>query len=168
MELLTYYFISLHAFLKYTIMTLEQRINEDIKAAMLAREKEKLNALRAIKSAILLAKTQKGGSDELSEEAEIKLLKQLVKQRQDSAEMYKSQNREDLYQEEKSQLDVINLYLPQMMSEEEVESTLKQIIAENGFAGMKDMGKVMGMATKTFAGRADNKMVSDIVKRLLA
>ena len=149
-------------------MTLEQRINEDIKAAMLAREKEKLNALRAIKSAILLAKTQKGGSDELSEEAEIKLLKQLVKQRQDSAEMYKSQNREDLYQEEKSQLDVINLYLPQMMSEEEVESTLKQIIAENGFAGMKDMGKVMGMATKTFAGRADNKMVSDIVKRLLA
>ncbi len=149
-------------------MTLEQRINEDIKAAMLAREKEKLNALRAIKSAILLAKTQKGGSDEMSEEAEIKLLKQLVKQRQDSAEMYKSQNREDLYQEEKSQLDVINLYLPQMMSEEEVESTLKQIIAENGFAGMKDMGKVMGMATKTFAGRADNKMVPDIVKRLLA
>lgn len=149
-------------------MTLEQRINEDIKAAMLAREKEKLNALRAVKSAILLAKTQKGGSDELTEEAEIKLLKQLVKQRQDSAEMYKAQNREDLYQEEKSQLDVINLYLPQMMSEEEVETTLKQIIADNGFAGMKDMGKVMGMATKTFAGKADNKMVSEIVKRLLS
>lgn len=83
-------------------MTLEQRINDDIKAAMLAREKEKLNALRAIKSAILLAKTQKGGSDELDEEAEIKLLKQLVKQRQDSAEMYKAQNREDLYAEEKA------------------------------------------------------------------
>lgn len=149
-------------------MTLEQRINEDIKAAMLAREKEKLNALRAIKSAILLAKTQKGGSDELNEEAEIKLLKQLVKQRQDSAEMYKAQNREDLYQEEKSQLDVINLYLPQMMSGEEVEATLKQIIADNGFAGMKDMGKVMGQATKTFAGKADNKMVSEIVKRLLS
>lgn len=149
-------------------MTLEQRINEDIKAAMLAREKEKLNALRAVKSAILLAKTQKGGSDELNEEAEIKLLKQLVKQRQDSAEMYKAQNREDLYAEEKCQLDVISTYLPQMMSEEEVESTLKQIIADNGFAGMKDMGKVMGMATKTFAGKADNKMVSEIVKRLLA
>lgn len=149
-------------------MTLEQRINEDIKAAMLAREKEKLNALRAIKSAILLAKTQKGGSDELDEEAEIKLLKQLVKQRQDSAEMYKAQNREDLYAEEKSQLDVISTYLPQMMSEEEVESTLKQIIADNGFTGMKDMGKVMGMATKTFAGKADNKMVSEIVKRLLS
>ncbi len=149
-------------------MTLEERINEDIKAAMLAREKEKLNALRAIKSAILLAKTSKGAADTMSEEAEIKLLKQLVKQRQDSAAIYKEQNRDDLYQEEKAQLDVIAAYLPQMMSEEEIEATLKQIIADNGFAGMKDMGKVMGMATKTFAGKADNKTVSDIVKRLLA
>lgn len=149
-------------------MTLEERINEDIKAAMLAREKEKLNALRAIKSAILLAKTSKGAADTMSEEAEIKLLKQLVKQRQDSAAIYKEQNRDDLYQEEKAQLDVIATYLPQMMSEEEIEATLKQIIADNGFAGMKDMGKVMGMATKAFAGKADNKTVSDIVKRLLA
>ena len=149
-------------------MTLEERINEDIKAAMLAREKEKLNALRAIKSAILLAKTSKGAADTMSEEAEIKLLKQLVKQRQDSAAIYKEQNRDDLYQEEKAQLDMIAAYLPQMMSEEEIEATLKQIIADNGFAGMKDMGKVMGMATKTFAGKADNKTVSDIVKRLLA
>ena len=135
---------------------------------MLAREKEKLNALRAIKSAILLAKTSKGAADTMSEEAEIKLLKQLVKQRQDSAAIYKEQNRDDLYQEEKAQLDVIAAYLPQMMSEEEIEATLKQIIADNGFAGMKDMGKVMGMATKAFAGKADNKTVSDIVKRLLA
>lgn len=149
-------------------MTLEERINEDIKAAMLAREKEKLNALRAIKSAILLAKTSKGAADTMSEEAEIKLLKQLVKQRQDSAAIYKEQNRDDLYQEEKAQLDVIAAYLPQMMSEEEIETTLKQIITDNGFAGMKDMGKVMGMATKAFAGKADNKTVSDIVKRLLA
>lgn len=149
-------------------MTLEERINEDIKAAMLAREKEKLNALRAIKSAILLAKTSKGAADTMSEEAEIKLLKQLVKQRQDSAAIYKEQNRDDLYQEEKAQLDVIAAYLPRMMSEEEIESTLKQIITDNGFAGMKDMGKVMGMATKAFAGKADNKTVSDIVKRLLA
>lgn len=149
-------------------MTLEERINEDIKAAMLAREKEKLNALRAIKSAILLAKTSKGAADTMSEEAEIKLLKQLVKQRQDSAAIYKEQNRDDLYQEEKAQLDVIAAYLPQMMSEEEIETTLKQIIADNGFAGMKDMGKVMGMATKAFVGKADNKTVSDIVKRLLA
>ena len=149
-------------------MTLEERINEDIKRAMLAREKEKLNALRAIKSAILLAKTSKGAADTMSEEAEIKLLKQLVKQRQDSAAIYKEQNRDDLYLEEKAQLDVIAAYLPQMMSEEEIEATLKQIIADNGFAGMKDMGKVMGMATKAFAGKADNKTVSDIVKRLLA
>jgi Uncharacterized conserved protein len=149
-------------------MTLEERINEDIKRAMLAHEDVKKNALRAIKSAILLAKTSKGAAEELTEEAEIKLLKQLVKQRQDSAAIYKEQNREDLYQEEKAQLDVIATYLPQMMSEEDIEKTLKQIIADNGFAGMKDMGKVMGMATKTFAGKADNKTVSDIVKRLLA
>lgn len=149
-------------------MSLEQRINDDIKAAMLAREKDKLNALRAVKSAILLAKTQKGAAEEISEEGEIKILKQLVKQRQDSAEMYKQQNREDLYQEEKMQLDIISTYLPQMMSEEEVESKLKEIIAAGGFAGMKDMGKVMGQATKAFAGKADNKMVSDIVKRLLS
>ncbi|MCR4681589.1 MAG: GatB/YqeY domain-containing protein [Bacteroidales bacterium] len=149
-------------------MSLEQRINDDIKAAMLAREKDKLNALRAIKSAILLAKTQKGAIEEISEEGEIKILKQLVKQRQDSAEMYKQQNRDDLYQEEKYQLDIIATYLPQMMSVDEIEATVKQIIADNGFAGMKDMGKVMGLATKTFAGKADNKTVSDIVKKLLA
>lgn len=149
-------------------MTLEQRINDDIKAAMLAREKQKLEALRAVKSAILLAKTQKGAGEEIEEEGEIKILKQLVKQRQDSAEMYKQQNRQDLYEEEKFQLDVINAYLPQMMSEEEIEATVKQIIADGGFAGMKDMGKVMGQATKAFAGKADNKMVSDVVKRLLA
>lgn len=149
-------------------MSLEQRINDDIKAAMLAREKQKLEALRAVKSAILLAKTQKGAGEEIEEEGEIKILKQLVKQRQDSAEMYKQQNRQDLYEEEKFQLDVINAYLPQMMSEEEIEATVKQIIADGGFAGMKDMGKVMGQATKVFAGKADNKMVSDVVKRLLA
>lgn len=149
-------------------MSLEQRINDDIKAAMLARDKEKLNALRAVKSAILLAKTQKGASEEIDEEGEIKILKQLVKQRQDSADMYKQQNREDLYQEEKFQLDIISQYLPQMMPIEEVENVVKQIIADGGFAGMKDMGKVMGQATKTFAGKADNKMVSEVVKRLLS
>lgn len=149
-------------------MSLEQRINDDIKAAMLAREKDKLNALRAIKSAILLAKTQKGAADEINEEGEIKILKQLVKQRQDSADMYKQQNRDDLYQEEKFQLDIIQTYLPAMLSAEEVESKLKEIIAAGGFSGMKDMGKVMGQATKAFAGKADNKMVSDLVKKLLA
>lgn len=129
-------------------MSLEEKINGDIKAAMLARDQKKLAALRAVKSAILLAKTQKGGSGELDETAEIQILKQLVKQRRDSAEMYKAQNREDLFAEEQFQMDVINTYLPQMMSEEEIESAVKSIIAENGFSGMKDMGKVMGMATK--------------------
>ncbi len=104
----------------------------------------------------------------MDEESEIKILKQLVKQRQESAETYKAQNREDLAAEEQFQLDIIKNYLPQMLSEEEVEATLKGIIADNGFIGMKDMGKVMGMATKAFAGKADNKLVSDIVKRLLA
>lgn len=149
-------------------MNLEQQINNDIKAAMLARESQKLNALRAVKSAILLSKTQKGGNAELDEESEIKILKQLVKQRQESAETYRAQNREDLAAEEQYQLDIIQTYLPQMLTLEEVEATLKTIIADNGFSGMKDMGKVMGMATKTFAGKADNKMVSDIVKQLLA
>ena len=115
-----------------------------------------------------MAKTQKGGGADRDEEAEIKILKQLVKQRQESAETYRAQNREDLAAEEQYQLDIIKGYLPQMLSDEEVEATLKGIIADNGFSGMKDMGKVMGMATKTFAGKADNKTVSDIVKRLLA
>ena len=147
---------------------LEQTINNDIKAAMLARESQKLNALRAVKSAILLAKTQKGGGADLDEEAEIKILKQLVKQRQESAETYLAQNRADLAAEEQYQLDIIKAYLPQMLSDEEVEATLKGIIADNGFSGMKDMGKVMGMATKQFAGKADNKTVSEMVKKLLS
>ena len=135
---------------------------------MLARESQKLNALRAVKSAILLAKTQKGGGSELNEEAEIKILKQLVKQRQDSAEMYQQQNRQDLYEEEKFQLEIIQTYLPQMLSEEEIEKVVRQIIADTGSTSMTDMGKVMGMASKTFAGKADNKVVSDMVKRLLS
>ena len=147
---------------------LEQTINNDIKAAMLARESQKLNALRAVKSAILLAKTQKGGNGDLDEESEIRILKQLVKQRQESAETYRAQNRQDLADEEQYQLDIIKAYLPQMLSDEEVEAALKTIIADGGFSGMKDMGKVMGQATRTFAGKADNKTVSDIVKRLLA
>ena len=149
-------------------MSLEQRINDDIKAAMLARESQKLNALRAVKSAILLAKTQKGGGAELNEEAEIKILKQLVKQRQDSAEMYQQQNRQDLYEEEQFQLEIIQTYLPQMLSEEEVEKTVRQIIADTGSTSMKDMGKVMGMASKHLAGKADGRAISNIVKRLLA
>ena len=148
-------------------MSLEERISEDIKKAMLAREKERLEALRAIKSAILLLKTDKNAG-EINEEAEIKLLQKLSKQRKESAEIYKSQNRQDLYEVEVGQMEVINEYLPKQLSVEEITETLKKLIAENNITSPKEMGRLMGLATKTFAGRADNKTVSEIVRSLLA
>lgn len=149
-------------------MALEQHINDDIKAAMLSRDKQRLDALRAVKSAILLAKTQKGAATELDEIAEIKILKQLIKQRQDAADLYHAQHRDDLYREEKAQLDIIQTYLPQMLSDEEIEKAVQKIVADNGFNSMKDMGKAMGLAGKMFAGRADNRKVSEIVRQLLS
>ena len=146
---------------------MEERISEDIKKAMLAREKERLEALRAIKSAILLLKTDKNAG-EINEEAEIKLLQKLSKQRKESAEIYKSQNRQDLYEVEVGQMEVINEYLPKQLSVEEITETLKKLIAENNITSQKEMGRLMGLATKTFAGRADNKTVSEIVRSLLA
>lgn len=147
-------------------MTLEERINADIKAAMLAKERKKLDALRAVKSAILLLKTN-GSGEAISEEAEIACLQKLVKQRKESAELYKQQNRMDLYEDEAFQQAVIEAYLPEQMSEEEIRTELQKIISETGASSMKDMGKVMGAAQKAFAGRADNKLVSAIVKELL-
>jgi uncharacterized protein YqeY len=147
-------------------MTLEERINADIKAAMLAKERRKLDALRAIKSAVLLLKTN-GSGEAISEEAEIACLQKLVKQRKESAELYKQQNRMDLYEDEAFQQAVIEAYLPEQMSEEEIRTTLQNIVSETGASSMKDMGKVMGAAQKAFAGRADNKLVSAIVKELL-
>lgn len=147
-------------------MTLEERINADIKAAMLAKERRKLDALRAIKSAILLLKTN-GSGDAISQEAEIACLQKLVKQRKESAELYKQQNRMDLYEDEAFQQAVIEAYLPEQMSEEEIRTELQKIISETGASSVKDMGKVMGAAQKAFAGRADNKVVSTIVKELL-
>ncbi len=148
-------------------MSLELRINDDIKAAMLGKEKERLNALRAIKSALLLLKTEKGAG-EITEDLELKTLQRLAKQRKESAELYKAQNRDDLYQEEICQLGFINQYLPKQMTEEEITATLKQLIADNNISGIKEMGKLMGLATKAFAGKADNKAVSEIVKNLLS
>ena len=148
-------------------MSLELRINDDIKAAMLGKEKERLNALRAIKSALLLLKTEKGAG-EITEDLELKTLQRLAKQRKESAELYKAQNRDDLYQEEICQLEFINQYLPKQMTEEEITATLKQLIADNNISGIKEMGKLMGLATKAFAGKADNKAVSEIVKNLLS
>ena len=147
-------------------MSLEERINEDIKKAMLAKEKEKLNALRAIKAAILLLKTS-GDNVVVTEELELKTLQKLAKQRRDSAELYKTQNRSDLYQEEIAQLDVINEYLPKLLSESEILDQVKSIALEQNISELKDMGKLIGLSAKAMAGKADNKMISEVVKAFL-
>ncbi len=148
-------------------MSLEQKINDDIKAAMLAKDKRKLEALRAVKSAILLAKTDKGSTGQIAEDAEMKILQKLVKQRRDSADLYKEQGRADLAEEEQYQLGIIETYLPEQMSEAEIEAEVEKIIVETGASSMKDMGRVMGMASKKLAGKADNKMIADMVKKKL-
>ena len=148
-------------------MSLKQTIDRDIKQAMLAREKDKLRALRAIKSLILLAETEKGVQGEISEEKELAILMKSAKQRRESAEIFKQQNREDLMQPELDELRVIELYLPKMMSEDEVEEKLKGIITKVGASSPQDMGKVMGVATKELQGKAEGKMISTIVKQLL-
>lgn len=147
-------------------MALEEKVMSELKAAMLAKNEGALRALRAIKSAILLAKTSAGGK-EPGEEEEIKMLQKLVKQRQESIAIYKAQQREDLATPEQEEVEVISRFLPQMMSEEEVRTALKKIITELGVTNPAEMGKVMGAATRQFAGKADNKMVSALVKELL-
>jgi uncharacterized protein YqeY len=148
-------------------MTLQQQIDADIKAAMLAREKDRLNALRAIKSAILLELTKEGAQAGLDESAGLKILQKLYKQRQESAAIYHQQGRSDLAQEEEVQAAVIEAYLPQRMTEDEIEAAVKAVIATTGAAGMKDMGRVMGEANKQLAGKADGSVVAAVVKRLL-
>jgi uncharacterized protein YqeY len=149
-------------------MELENRINADIKQAMIAKESQKLEALRAIKAAILLAKTSKETAGaELTEEAGLKLLQKLIKQRQESADIYKSNSRSDLAEQELFQAGIIESYLPQQMNTDEIRAELKKIIKETGAASIKDIGKVMGQASRVFAGKADNKIVADLVKELL-
>ncbi|MCZ2443146.1 MAG: GatB/YqeY domain-containing protein [Flavobacteriales bacterium] len=148
-------------------MSLEIKINDDIKKAMLAKEAQRLNALRAIKSAILLAKTEKAGSDALSEEREIQLLQKLVKQRRDSYEIYLTQQRQDLADEEKFQIDVISAYLPAQLSDEELLQHVQDIITEIGVSSPADMGKVMGVASKKLAGKAEGKRISAMIKTVL-
>jgi len=150
------------------IMSLEIQINQDIKAAMIAKDTAKLRGLRAIKAAILLAKTEKGHAEDLNQEAEIKVLQKLVKQRRESAEIYKTQNREDLYEIEVEEEKVIEAYLPKQLSKEEVETIVKAIIVETGASSIKDMGKVMGATNQKLAGQADGKTISEVVKSLLA
>lgn len=149
-------------------MSLEQTINQDIKSAMIAKDNVRLRGLRAVKAAILLAKTEKAGIDELSEEAEIKVLQKLVKQRKESAEIYKEQGREDLFQIEFEEQQVIEAYLPKQLSREEIQEVIKTIIDQTGASGMKDMGKVMGQANAVLAGKADGKTISEIVKSSLS
>ena len=147
---------------------LEQEINQEIKAAMLSKNEARLRGLRAIKAALLLAKTEKGASEEITEDTEIKVLQKLAKQRRESAEIYKTQNRDDLYTIEIEELDVIEGFLPKQLSADEVQAKIKSIIESSGASSIKDMGKVMGLANKQLAGKADGKMISEIVKQLLS
>lgn len=146
-------------------MTLTERINNDIKAAMLARDKDKLEALRAIKAALLLAGTS---GESASEDSEFKMLQKLVKQRKEAAAIYEQNGRKELAEAELLQVGYIEVYLPQMMGADDIRSAIRGIIADSGASGIKDMGKVMGAAAKLLAGKADNKMVSEIVKELLS
>jgi len=149
-------------------MGLEEKINSDLKAAMLAKDEATVRGLRAIKAAIIVAKTEKGAGGMLAPDKEVALLQKLVKQRKESIEIFEKENRADLAQKEKEEVAVIEKYLPAMMSEEEIRAEIQKIISQLGATSLKDMGKVMGAATKAFAGKADNKLVSEIVKSLLA
>lgn len=149
-------------------MSLAERINEDMKQAMRAKDQRKLEALRAIKAGLLLIKTGKDvGSGEIPEEVEIQLLQKLVKQRRESAEIYQSQARTDLLEEELYQAGVIEAYLPAQLSDEDLKEGLAAIIARTGASTVADMGKVMAAATAEFAGKADNKRIAGLVRQLL-
>ena len=148
-------------------MSLFEKITEDLKAAMLAKEKDKLEALRAIKTALIHAKTEKGSSGELTTETELMIIQKLIKQRKDSAEIFMSQGREDLYNKEMTEVKVIEKYLPDQLDENELTETLKEIIKRVNATSSKDMGIVMGTATKELAGKAENKVIAEIARKIL-
>ncbi|KQC00204.1 GatB/YqeY domain-containing protein [Pedobacter sp. Hv1] len=143
-------------------------IDQEIKQAMLAKDQAKLRGLRAIKAALLLAKTEKGHAEEINADAEIKILQRLVKQRKESATIYKEQGREDLYNVEQEEIDVISQFLPQQLDRAAIEQIIAKIIAESGATSVKEMGKIMGLANKELAGKADGKLIGEIVKAQLA
>lgn len=149
-------------------MNLEQKIMAELKTAMLAKDEKTVRSLRAIKAAIILAKTSEGAGGDIKEEDEIKLLQKLVKQRKDSLEIFQQQNRADLAQKEQEEIEVIEKFLPKQLSGEELKAIIAEIIAQTGASSPADMGKVMGAATKQLAGKADGKAISAIVKELLA
>lgn len=148
-------------------MSLEEKINQDIKKAMLAREKDKLEALRAVKTALLIAKTEKGASAEMAEETEVKILQRLVKQRKESATIFEERNRKELAEKEWFEAKIIEVYLPEQMSNEELTKHIQKIIDDLGAKSMADMGKVMGAASKELSGKAEGKAIADKVKLLL-
>lgn len=148
-------------------MSFTDKINTDLKTAMKAKDKDTMRTLRAIKSAILLANTD-GSGDEMTEERGVKILQKLLKQRKESLDIYSKQGRDELAATEQAEISVIERYLPEAMSEEEVEKAVQGIITETGATSMQDMGKVMGMATKKLAGQADGRVISGIVRKLLS
>lgn len=149
-------------------MNLVEQINADIKSAMLAKDKETLEALRAIKAAFMVALTEKGAAHELNDDAALKIIQKLVKQRKDSAAIYEQNGRMELFEKEMSEAAVIEKYLPAQLSKEEIEAQIKALIAQLGASGPQDMGKVMGAASKQLAGKAEGKLISQVVKDLLA
>lgn len=149
-------------------MSLEEKVTKGIKESMLAKDQKTLRALRAIKSAILSAKTASGFSGQISETDEIKMLQKLVKQRAESLEIYEQQGREDLASKEREEIEVIQEFLPKQLSEEEVRATVTELVNELGATSMKDMGKVMGAANKKLAGKADGKTIASLVKEILS
>ena len=149
-------------------MSLSKNINAEIKTAMLGRDEVKLRALRAIKSAFLLAEREKGNTGDLSEQQELKILQKLFKQRKDSLDIYVEQDRSDLAEKEKEEMDIIGEYLPKQMSDEDLSTALKEILETNDISSMKDMSKAMGMAMKSLSGKADGSRISAMIKTLLA
>ena len=147
-------------------MSLEERINQDLKEAMKAKDPAALRGIRAIKAAILLEKTS-GAKHEISNEVEMKIVQKLIKQRKDSLDIYQKQNREDLAQTEREEIEVIKQYLPKQLTREELRAEIKKVIDEIGASSIQDMGKVMGTASKKLAGKADGKTMSGIVRELL-
>jgi uncharacterized protein YqeY len=153
---------------KNKLMSLEQKIMTELKTAMLAKDDAALRSLRAVKAAILLAKTSEGRAGDLTEEEEQKLLQKLVKQRKDSLDIFRKQKREDLAVKEEEEIRVIEKFLPAQLSEDEIRGILSKILVETGATSMADMGKVMGAATKQLAGKADGKTISALVKEMLS
>jgi uncharacterized protein YqeY len=143
-------------------------IDQEIKKAMLAKDQAQLRGLRAIKAALLLAKTEKGSAEEITEDTEIKILQKLIKQRKESSDIYKQQGRADLAQVEDEEIDVIGQFLPKQLEKAEVEEIISKIISTAGASSMKDMGRIIGLANKELAGKADGKLIAEIVKLQLA